>query len=369
MAQSIRVLHVLHSFSAGGLENGLVNIINGSPDHIQHELCTLTRNGNFVRRLIKPVVCHELHKQEGNDFRLILKLRRLFRNQRVDVIHTRNWAAFDGVLAACLTPGIKLVHGEHGRDISDPRGTSQHRNLARRVLSFRARKYVAVSQDLYGWLQQTVRIPSRKLEFIPNGVDTNRFRPGDESELRSELGIEANAFVIGSIGRMDPVKNHEGIVRAVAQLASGKRQVHLVIVGDGPNQGNLESVIRNTPMPHKPHLLGYRPDVERIYRMFDLFILNSFAEGMSNTVLEAMASGLPAVCTSVGGNSELIQHRQTGMLIDSSNDAALTAAIAECMDSPEECARWGRNARQYVIDEMSLPRMISRYVPLYESVA
>jgi glycosyltransferase involved in cell wall biosynthesis len=168
---------------------------------------------------------------------------------------------------------------------------------------------------------------------------------------------------------MDPVKNHEGLVRAVSQISRTDRKVRLVIVGDGPNRANLESVIRNTPLSRPPLLLGYRPDVERLYRTFDLFVLNSFAEGMSNTLLEAMASALPIVCTSVGGNSELVRHLHTGMLIEPANDAALAGAIAECIDSAAECARWGRNARQFVLDEMSLSKMIARYVSLYESVA
>jgi len=155
----IRILHVLHAFSAGGLENGIVNIINQSPDHLVHELCLLSTSGEFVQRLKRPVVVHEMKKTAGNDLRMIFRLRELFRRRKIDVIHTRNWAGFDGVLAACLTPKPGLVHGEHGRDISDPQGLIYRRNLARRLLRFRAEKYVAVSRDLYDWLKRTVRIP------------------------------------------------------------------------------------------------------------------------------------------------------------------------------------------------------------------
>src|SRR5262245_35519821 len=167
MFRTIRILHVLHAFSAGGLENGLVNIINRSPEHLVHELCLLSKSGEFVERLTRPVVVHEMNKKSGNGMGIILELRKLFRTRDVDIVHTRNWAAFDGVLAACLTPKPVLIHGEHGRDVADPNGKVYRRNLARRLLAFRARKYVAVSKDLYTWLKQTVRIPANKLAFIP----------------------------------------------------------------------------------------------------------------------------------------------------------------------------------------------------------
>src|SRR5262245_33474267 len=168
MLRSIRVLHVLHAFSAGGLENGVVNIINRSPEHLVHELCFLTRSGEFIKRLSRPVIYHELNKGQGNSVGVIFKLAELFKKRRIDVIHTRNWGAFDAVLAACLTPRPALLHGEHGRDIADPAGLVYRRNVARRALAFRAKKFVAVSSDLYDWLKKTVGIPERKLTFIPN---------------------------------------------------------------------------------------------------------------------------------------------------------------------------------------------------------
>jgi sugar transferase (PEP-CTERM/EpsH1 system associated) len=369
MPRTLRILHVLHAFSAGGLENGIVNIINRSPDHLAHELCLLTRSGEFARRLNRQVVCHELNRKSGNDVRLIFRLRELFRKRRIDIVHTRNWAAFDGVLAACLTPGITLVHGEHGRDISDPEGAVRHRNFARRALAFRARKYVAVSQDLYRWLERTVHIPRRKLAFIPNGVDTDRFCPGRDLNLRAELGIDEKEFVVGAIGRLDPVKNHEGLVRAVKILSDSRHSVRLVIVGEGPNRQRLEEVIRASQLQPEPLLLGYRPEVERLYRVFDTFVLNSFAEGMSNTLLEAMASGLPIICTTVGGNPELVAGTERGVLIESNSDGALADAIAGYLKSPELRRTHGAQARDYSVQNFSISSMINRYVSLYESVA
>jgi glycosyltransferase involved in cell wall biosynthesis len=245
----------------------------------------------------------------------------------------------------------------------------QRRNLARRALAFRTKKFVAVSKDLYAWLQTTVRVPQNKLVFIPNGVDTERFRPGRDLALRRECGIADDEFVVGTIGRLDPIKNHLGLINGVGRLTHLQQKVRLVIVGDGPMRSQVEDAIRAFDGPHRPHLLGHREDVDRIYRMFDAFALNSFGEGMSNTLLEAMASGLPIICTAVGGNVELVAHRERGMLVPPGDDAAIAQAILEYSATPDLRALHGTTARQYIESNFSLDQMVRRYVALYESVA
>lgn len=368
MRRNIRILHVLHAFSHGGLENGIVNIINRSPDHLIHELCFLYRGGEFLQRLGRPVPYYELNKKPGNDLRLLFRLHELFRQRNIDVIHTRNWAGFDGVFAACLTPRTTVIHSEHGRDIADPEGTNRRRNLARRAMAFRASKFIAVSKDLYRWLKITVRVPERKLECIPNGVDTDRFHPGQNIQLRREWSIADDEFVIGAVGRLDPIKNHEGLLAAVRSLQSRGQKVRLVIAGDGPERGKIEKLLSSSGAP-RPILLGARADVDALYRAFDLFVLNSFGEGMSNTLLEAMASGLPTVCTAVGGNLELVTNGKHGILVRPGDDLALADAISGYVSSPEMRVAHGQQARYFVTEHFSLEQMIHRYVALYESVA
>jgi sugar transferase (PEP-CTERM/EpsH1 system associated) len=368
-ARQIKVLHVLHAFSAGGMENGVVNLINRSPSHIVHELCLLSKGGEFLDRLTRPVVYHEMNKRAGNDIRLIFRLRHIFRSRQFQVVHTRNWAGVDGVLAACLTPGISVIHSEHGREMSDPAGTNLRRNLARRRLAFRAKKFVAVSRDLYAWLHRTVRVPESKLVLIPNGVDTERFHAGRDIPMRRELGIGDDELVVGAVGRLDEIKNYEGLIRAAEIAGAQYGKVRLVIVGDGPRRANVQQAFRAGTFVCEPLLLGYRGDVERLYRAFDVFALNSFAEGMSNTLLEAMASSLPTICTNVGGNVELIKHQVHGILVKPGDDAAVANAIKAYLDSPDLRSAHGTKAREFVLNQFSLHRMVEQYVKLYESVA
>ncbi len=363
----LKILHVLHAFSAGGLENGVVNIINGSPEHLTHELCFLTQGGDFLSRLNRPVRTHEMHKRPGNDPALVWKIQRLIRKSQADIVHTRNWASFDGVLAACVTPGVRLIHGEHGRDIADPQGLNRKRNMLRRFFRFRVSRYVAVSADLHRWLHETVRIPVRKLVCIPNGVDSDRFQPVQNSALRKELGIGNHEFVVGTIGRLDPVKNHLGLIQAVEQLNRSGAPVRLIIVGDGPERRNLEERVGRCQSEPRPILAGYRSDVAAFYGVFDAFALNSHAEGMSNTLLEAMSSGLAVVCTAVGGNVELVLDGVRGSTIPANDDDALIRRIQDYRLSSHLRLEHGRNAREFIQRQFSLKAMIQNYLELYQS--
>jgi sugar transferase (PEP-CTERM/EpsH1 system associated) len=369
MARPIRILHVLHSFSAGGMENGIVNIINRSPEHLNHELCFLSKGGEFLQRLTRAIPYHELNKRPGNDIRAIFRLGEFFRSRKFDIVHTRNWGGLDGVMAACLTATPTVIHSEHGRDIEDPAGKNRKRILARRALAFRAKKFVAVSRDLLRWLELEVRIRTKKLVFIPNGVDTERFRPGRDSALRNTLGIANEEFVVGSVGRLDPVKNYEGLIEAARQLNREGHNVRLMIAGDGPERPRLERILRESPLTPRPLLLGQRADADHLYHVFDTFVLNSIAEGMSNVLLEAMASGLPIICTEVGGNVELVKHNHNGFLVPPNDSGALAAAIYQSMTSPDARKTYGESSRRFAVEHFSLERMIKQYAALYESVA
>jgi len=206
------------------------------------------------------------------------------------------------------------------------------------------------------------------LALIPNGVDTERYHPGRDPELRRELGIAEDEFVVGAIGRLDPIKNHIGLINAIGIVNRGPAKARLVIVGEGPNRPQVDAALKASSLAPQPLLLGYRSDVERLYRMFDVFVLNSFAEGMSNTLLEAMASGLPIVCTGVGGNVELVTHHQTGIVVKPNDDSALADALQEGYNLRAQSMH-GLKAREFISKNFSLNNMVDRYVSLYESVA
>jgi glycosyltransferase involved in cell wall biosynthesis len=212
-----------------------------------------------------------------------------------------------------------------------------------------------------------VRIPERKLVFIPNGVDISKFQPSRNSNLKHTFGIVEDEFIVGSVGRLDPIKNHEGLIRAVHQLNAHGARIRLVIAGEGSQRARLQQLIDELHSVPRPILTGYRTDVAELYGLFDTFVLNSFGEGMSNTLLESMASGLAIICTPVGGNSELITPNVNGTLVPVDDDNALAQSIRAYQISATTRSEYGANARRSVERNFSLGGMTQRYFRLYES--
>lgn len=384
--QPIRVMHVVQSLDTGGLENGVVNLLNRLHDErFNHAICCLTHAGKLAERIrCKHIPIVEVGLKTDRFHFPLLTLRRLIRAWSPDLLHTRGWGTIDGIMAARVAGVPRVIHGEHGREAADPNGRNRKRNFIRRCLSPMVDRFVSVSDDLKNWLTDTVGIPERKVVRIHNGVDTEKFAPRNGAQraermeqgaqpsalgaLRQALGLPAEGLLIGTVGRLDPVKDHDSLLQAFAPLARAAGAVRLVIVGDGPMRKGIESTASQLGVADKIVLLGERHDVASLLSGFDVFALTSIAEGISNTILEAMASGLPVVATRVGGNPELIEHGVSGQLITAQDVSALGSALLAYVTSPDLRRSHGAAARQRAVDEFSLDRMAAQYADLYFSV-
>lgn len=364
----IHAVHVLDSLAVGGMENGVVNVINATRDQVRHTVVTMTGRGPLSERLPASVPIHCIGKRAGTDLGAVLRLGRLVRGLRPDVVHSRNWGAFDAVVAARLAGVRTVVHGEHGREAADPQGLDPRRNRLRRLLAPLVSRFVTVSLDLRRWLVITVGIPAHKVVTIHNGVDTARFSPADSSEAREALGLPIGATVIGTIGRLDPVKDQAGLIEAFSGLAESGSSPILAIVGEGPSRPALEEQILRRGLSQRVRLFGERRDVATALRAFDVFVLPSRAEGMSNTILEAMASGLPVVATDVGGNPELVEPETTGRLVPPGDPHALEAALRGYVADAYLRRSQGKAGRERVIQQFSLDRMAQAHAGLYGSL-
>ena len=362
---SLHVVHVVHTLETGGTENGVVNLVNALDGAFRHTVLAMTTSGVMARRLSRAVDVHALGKRPGLDLKAIARLTALVRRLKPDVLHSRNWGTFDAVLAGRLAGVPTIVHGEHGREVSDPQGLNRRRNVARRLCAPLVSRFIAVSDDLRRWLVDVVGIPARKVETIHNGVDVDRFAHETREAGRRALGLPAGVTVIGTVGRLDPVKDQVGLIHAFGLLADHRRELALVIVGDGPCRSSLEALARRPHVAGRVHLLGERVDVPLLLQGLDLFVLPSIAEGMSNTLLEAMASGLPIVATRTGGNPELVEDAVTGTLVPVGDRPALAAALRRYVADPHLLALHGKASRQRAVDGFSLERMARRYADLY----
>jgi sugar transferase (PEP-CTERM/EpsH1 system associated) len=365
----MHVVHVLHTLAVGGTENGVVNLVNALAGEMRHTVVAVTTSGPLAARLPASVAVHALGKRPGIDPRAVLRLVALFRRIRPDVVHTRNWGAFDAVPAARLAGVRVVIHGEHGREAADPEGQDRRRNGLRRLLSPLVAQWVTVSNDLRRWLVHRVGIPADRVLTIHNGVDTTRFAERDREAAREALGLEPGRPVVGTVGRLDPVKDHVRLVTAFRSVVARRPDALLVICGDGPLRNELRRAVEAAGLQGSVRLLGERDDVPRVLAAFDVFTLPSIAEGISNTILEAMATGLPVVATRVGGNPELVEDGVTGRLVEPRRAEVLAQALLDYLNDPVLTRLHGKAARQRCVTEFSLERMAARYRALYRRLA
>jgi sugar transferase (PEP-CTERM/EpsH1 system associated) len=361
----IHVVHVLHSLGVGGTENGVVNLINALGGEFRHTIVSMSTRGALAARLSVPVEIHALDRRRGLDLRASARLARLLRRLRPDVVHSRNWGAFDAILAARLAHVPTLIHGEHGWEASDPAGRNPRRNRFRRLLAPLVWRFITVSRDLERWLTTTVGVPADKIVTIVNGVDTARFAEAPRDAGRRALGLGEDRVVIGTVGRLNPVKDQGTLLDAFARVPDGRRELALVLVGEGPAAGALRDRAERPDLDGRVHFLGRRDDIPLVLRGLDVFALPSLNEGISNTVLEAMASGLPIVATRTGGNPELIEDGVTGRLVPVGDAAALAQALGTYARDPLLRTLHGKAARERAVEEFGLDRMVDRYRRLY----
>jgi sugar transferase (PEP-CTERM/EpsH1 system associated) len=377
MAGRPLVAHIIYSLSTGGLENGLVNIINRSPpEKYRHIIICLTASDNFAHRITaEDVAVIELHKRAGYDFGCYWRLRKLLRQLQPDIIHSRNMAALESQLSSVFLGNVKRVHGEHGREVNDLDGSNWKYLLLRKFMRFFVHRYVAVSKDIQRWLIDTVGVKADRIRQIYNGVDHDRFAPRNVKPLallpahwRTLDGI----LIAGTVGRLTPVKDQQLILHALAALREGypelRDRVRLIIVGGGPLHSALADLCERLALQEVVWLVGESEDVPKLLQAMDVFVLPSLGEGISNTVLEAMASGLPVIATAVGGNLELVEEGFNGSLIPVGDYQALSSALVSLLLNDGERTRQGANARQYVSQRFDWHRTVNAYLDLYDEV-
>lgn len=368
------IAHVVYRFDIGGLENGVANLLNRMPvDRYRHVVIALTEYTDFRKRIMRDdIAYHALGKRPGKDPGVYWRLWALLRQLKPDIVHTRNLPTVDAQVVAASAGVPCRIHGEHGRDVIDIAGTRRKYIWLRRALNPFIHRYIPLSRDLEDWLRSTIRVQPAKITRIYNGVDNNRFRPSRSSRARLPVPglVDDDSIVIGSVGRMAEVKDHLTLVRAFLRLLEevpgARRRFRLVIIGDGPLRGVALELLRAANAENLAWLPGARDDVPTLMQGFDLFVLPSIAEGISNTILEAMATGLPVLATRVGGNAELVMHDKTGWLIAPGDPGVMARAIESVADDRERLRAFGRGARKRVETDFSLDDMVDRYLAVYD---
>jgi sugar transferase (PEP-CTERM/EpsH1 system associated) len=363
----VKVMHVMFALQPGGMEFGVLKVVNGmNRTRVQSSICSTTPAVGDMKSFVShDVPVFELQRNPGNDPRLVWALYRLFRRERPHVVHTHAWGTLiEGIVAARMARVPTVVHGEHG--------TLQLRGYQTRIQRWawgRTDRVLSVSRKLAERMAATTGFEGKRIQTIQNGVDFSRFSPALREPSRTALGLPADAVVIGTAGRLVPVKDHANLIDALAIARDRGCGLTTLIAGEGPLRPALEAQIADRGLAAQVKLLGQRADIERIMAALDIFVLPSKSEGMSNTILESMASGAATLATRVGGAEELVEDGRTGLLVPPSDPGALAAALVRLASDRPGRAAMGAAARLKAESEFSLARMLRDYETLYLDVA
>jgi glycosyltransferase involved in cell wall biosynthesis len=356
------IVHMLTSYGVGGGERVALDLAIGQKAR-GHDVSVLSLapepDGPMAAEFADAgIAVGRVGKHAGVDYMLVGKLARELHALRADIVHTHNpLPLIYGVPAARLCRAA-AIHTKHGAN-SGTRGQAFLRRAAARLVD----AFVAVSETTAEQALAQHDVARRKLHTIPNGIRLDRYRPDPDvrAAARVELGL-GDAFVVGSVGRLDPPKNQVMLVRALAPRLSSR--LRLVLIGDGVCRPEIEAEIAKLPEPRWVVLAGRRMDVPQLMPAFDVFALSSSTEGLPLVVLEAMAAGLPVASTAVGGIPAVVEHGVTGLLapVDA---AALGAAIGELVDDPARARAMGLRGRELALGRYSSERMVDAYLELY----
>lgn len=370
------IVHVLYRLDTGGMERIVVSLINATRDRYRHAVISLTGFGALRGEIEEAVTsCLSVEKKPGKDWSCYFRFWRALRALKPDLVQTYNIGTLDLAPVVKLAGVHRLVHAEHGRDVTDPRGDDRKYHRLRRWMAPLIGRYVAVSPDLQHWLVDRVRIQSSKVTHIPNGIDTRPFHAalGSRGPRRKFADFAPPGTVlIGNVARLDKVKDHAGLITAFMLLRDqgdgNSGRCRLIIAGGGPQREALERQIVQLGLTETVRLLGNRDDVAQWLDECDVFALSSVAEGMPVTLLEAMAAGLPVVATNVGGIATVVENGVTGTLVPASDAQALAEALGAYVADEQLRRRHGEAGRTRVAAQFDLSTMVSAYVALYDEL-
>jgi L-malate glycosyltransferase len=362
------VLQVVLSLNPGGTERLVLELVERLAGESRQAVCCLDEAGAWGEALESdgtPV--RSLRRQPGFHPWLAKRLAAAARDVRADVLHCHQYSPFVyGALARFLRPGLRVVFTEHGRLSDAP--PSRKRRLLNPVIAHAASKIASVSHDLKRHMVAE-GLPEDRIEVVHNGIELGP-EPASHAaaDLRRRLDLPGDALIVGTVARLDPVKHLQTLVEAAAQLANRGRQVHVLVIGDGPERDRLERETRTRRLEHAVHFLGHRDDARTWLPGLDVYVNSSVSEGISLTILEAMAAGLPTVATAVGGTPEIVTG-EVGLLVPARDPSAVASALEVLADQPSVRATLGRAARARVAEHFTIETMTARYLRMYRGDA
>lgn len=364
----MKITHVVENLERGGLERVVVDLatMQHQAGHDCKVVCLFGAGALAPELRRQGIPVHACGKGAGMDVRALLRLRSLLRTRRDGVVHTHNATVhYHAALALFGLAPCRLLNTRHGMGAED---RSSRRERLYRLSMPLTDGVAAVCEAARDRFQSYGLRPPGGIEVVRNGIRVERFKPSSPAlreQLVAELGFARGTRLIGTVGRLNVVKDQANLIQALARLQE-QGDVALVLVGDGPLRSELERCAREAGVATRVRFLGDRDDVHRLLPGLDLFALPSRSEGYSIALLEAAASALPIVATDVGGNAEIVRHGVTGELAPPGDTEALASALSRVLADEAAAERMRIAARDWALREASLQSMARRYMDFYE---
>jgi len=372
----IKVMHVIETLDVGGAETVVANIVNNMSSGFRPSICCLIKSGPIAERIQPGIDILELGKAaEGNDYLIPVRLSNILRKKDINIVQSHDWGTLLETVAAATLSGTTAVHMAHGPTSHYPssdRWGAIKKNLRRKAERIAAAKLscaIAVSEIVRKELVEEVGIPGRKVILVRNGIDLAADSCiGDLDSKRRYLNLEPDDVLFITVGRLAKIKNYALLLKALALAAGQVPNVKLALIGDGPERTKLEQDAQGLGLADRVYFLGERSDVREWLDVAHGFVLPSLYEGISIALLEAMAAGLPAIATNVGGNPEVIIEGENGLLVESGDYESLSRALIKIASDMILRKRMGRAARERAESEFELKQVVRRYEKIYTDI-
>jgi sugar transferase (PEP-CTERM/EpsH1 system associated) len=366
-ADNIRVTHVIRSLEFGGAEAMVLRLaeLQKRMATVEPSLICMKSLGPLRGEAERLGLETTLVGTRGvKYFSGIARLVRLLTHRKPDIVHTHNLVAHTHAAPAAKLLGIPIVHTKHGRQVTSFRRLP----VLRRLLYGLSDRTAVVSRDTGESLSSKVRIDPAKTVVVYNGIDVGRYTGVDRLRARSALGLDAEATVFGTVSRLDRVKDHPTMLRAFTKTTHNRDEGIMLIVGDGPERERIERLVSELGIGERVLMPGFSHDVPSMLACMDMYLQPSTEEGLSLTILEAAAAGLPVVSTKVGGTPEIITDGESGVLIDPGDVEALAATMERFFNDRDPFDEMAARGRKRIESLFSLEGMTARYEDIYRDV-
>jgi len=364
-----KIMHILLTLRSGGLESVVMSLCSKVDNKLfdNYVLCLHDCDNKYIDKLLEKNIHVSVFKKKHKfDISFFMYVVRHIKNCQIDIIHAHSGCFFYAAVF-CLFSGVKkLICTAHGLPV-----LNRFQDIVEDNISYIfCNKFVAVSEEIYNCFADRFFYSGGKILLITNGIDINLFNQSNVAEnykTRCELSLEADEFIVGSVGRLAVEKNYSMLIRSFALFHDKNPSIrkHLVFVGDGPERSILEELSQELGIASMVTFLGNRYDVQKILPIFNVFVLSSKTEGTSISLLESQACGIPAVVTNVGGNGFVVRHGENGFLCAVDDVEAMAAALCKLLDEPETAKNMAQAARRRVLDGLDLTSMVEQYQRLY----